>query len=215
MATGKKYYWIKLKKEFLTGDKIDFLMAQNGGAQYVVLYLLLCMMCINTEGKLEKQIGDMIVPFSMDKIQRDCKYFDKDTILVAMELYKRLGMICRNGEGTLIIDHYEDMIGSESDYSVQKRRQRNTKRIGVDSTTDNDADKHVDTTMSKCVDEGVDNVHTENRDQSSESREQSLEPKDQSSELKKQSLRIQEVDHSSPSLSTTMEARRSESIRKR
>lgn len=153
MANGKKYFWIKLKKDFLTGEVIDFLMAQNNGSQYVVLYLLLCMMCINTDGKLEQKLGEAIVPFDVDKIQRDCKYFSRDTIVVALQLYKKLGLIYEDADGSLVISDYREMVGSSTDYAIQKASQR--ARI---------ADKQVDS----IVDKGVDNVHTEIRDKSIE-----------------------------------------------
>lgn len=48
MATGKRYYWIKLKESFMTSDTIDYFMEQPDGANYVVLYQLLCLKTINT-----------------------------------------------------------------------------------------------------------------------------------------------------------------------
>lgn len=50
MATGKRYYWIKLKESFMTSDTIDYFMEQPDGANYVVLYQLLCLKTINTGG---------------------------------------------------------------------------------------------------------------------------------------------------------------------
>lgn len=38
MATGKRYYWMKLKESFMTSDTIDYFMSQPDGANYVVLY---------------------------------------------------------------------------------------------------------------------------------------------------------------------------------
>ena len=42
MAEKKRYYWIRLKDSFMTGDEIDFLMSQKNGAEYVVLYQMDC-----------------------------------------------------------------------------------------------------------------------------------------------------------------------------
>ena len=50
MATGKRYYWIKLKDSFMSSDEIDYLMSQPDGANYVVLYQMLCLKTINTNG---------------------------------------------------------------------------------------------------------------------------------------------------------------------
>lgn len=80
MATGKRYYWIKLKDSFMNSEVVDFLMSQPNGANYVVLYQMLCLKTINTGGRLTCQIGDIIIPFDMGKIQRDCKWFSLDTI---------------------------------------------------------------------------------------------------------------------------------------
>lgn len=39
MATGKRFYWMKLKESFMTSDTIDYFMSQPDGANYVVLYV--------------------------------------------------------------------------------------------------------------------------------------------------------------------------------
>lgn len=93
MATGKRYYWIKLKDSFMSSDTIDYLMGQPDGANYVVLYQMLCLKTINTGGRLAFQIGDMIIPYDVEKIQRECKWFSLATVRVALEVYKQLGLI--------------------------------------------------------------------------------------------------------------------------
>lgn len=123
MATGKRYYWIKLKKDFFTLDEIEYLMT-NGGSDYVVLYLQLCTTAINTAGRLESQIGEMIVPFNVDRIQREGRYFSRETVEKAIDLYKRIGLVYEDRDGTLIIADYGDMVGSETDWAAKKRRQK-------------------------------------------------------------------------------------------
>ena len=76
----KTFYWIKLRTEFMSGETIDFLMSQKNGANYVVLYQMLIMKTINTKGYLCSKIGEVIIPYDVEKIQRDCKWFDIDTI---------------------------------------------------------------------------------------------------------------------------------------
>lgn len=72
MATGKRFYWIKLKDSFMSSDEIDYLMSQPDGANYVVLYQMLCLKTINTGGCLVSQIGEMLIPYDAEKIQREC-----------------------------------------------------------------------------------------------------------------------------------------------
>ena len=123
MATGKRYYWIKLKDTFMTSDAVDFLMGQPDGANYVVLYQMLCLKTINTGGKLERHIGEMIIPYDEAKIQRDTKWFSIDTVRVALNLYKALGLVYQDKDGALALADYENLVGSETDWAAKKRRQ--------------------------------------------------------------------------------------------
>ena len=111
MATGKRFYWIKLTKEFMIED-IDFLMNQKNGAKYVVLYQMLCLATINTEGTCAYTVGEVIVPYDVDKIRRECRYFDNDTIIVALELFKKLGWVYEQENGVLQIANFEEKVGS-------------------------------------------------------------------------------------------------------
>ena len=117
----KVFYWIKLRKEFMNSETIDFLMSQKNGANYVVLYQMLIMQTLNTEGKLCNVIGECIVPFNAEKIQRDCKWFDIDTVRVAMELYAKLGLIYKNEDDILTIADFDNMVGSETYWAKIKR----------------------------------------------------------------------------------------------
>lgn len=123
MATGKRFYWIKLTKEFMIED-IDFLMNQKNGAKYVVLYQMLCLATINTEGTCAYTVGEVIVPYDVDKIRRECRYFDNDTIIVALELFKKLGWVYEQENGVLQIANFDGMVGSETDWAQKKARQR-------------------------------------------------------------------------------------------
>ena len=170
MATGKRYYWIKLKDSFMNSEVVDFLMSQPNGASYVVLYQMLCLKTINTDGRLTCQIGDIIVPFDIGKIQRDCKYFTLDTIRVALGLYKQLGLIYEEQDGTLVLVNHAEMVGSETDYSAQKRMQRENRRRQIpvqcaDSVEDN----------------AVDIVHTDIRDKRIEIRDKDIRDRDNDS----------------------------------
>lgn len=124
MATGKRYYWMKLKESFMTSDAVDFLMSQPNGANYVVLYQMLCLKTINTAGKLVRQIGEVIIPYDVQKIKRDCKYFSEDTINIALQLYAKLGLVFRDIDGVLAMTDHESLVGSETDFARQKRQQR-------------------------------------------------------------------------------------------
>ena len=120
MATGKRYYWMKLKEDFMTSDTVDYFMSLPNGANYVVLYQLLCLKTINTGGRLSRQIGEIIIPYDVAKIQRDTKWFTTDTVRVAMELYKKFGLIYEDMDGVLVLADHNNLVGSETNWAQQK-----------------------------------------------------------------------------------------------
>ena len=125
----RKFYWIKLKKDFMSSDAVDFLMSQKNGAEYVVLYQMLCLMTVKTNGKLERQLNEVIIPYDAEKIQRDTKYFNIDTVRNALRLYIHLGLIYKDDNGCLSIADYENLVGSESGSAGRVRRFRNLKAL--------------------------------------------------------------------------------------
>lgn len=168
MATGKTYYWLRLKKNFMTSDTVDFLMSQPDGANYVVLYQMLHLMSINTEGRLSRTIGDVIIPYDVKKIQRDTKWFTADTINVALSLFMKLGLVYRDVDGVLVMTDHKNLIGSETDYAEQKRLQRSGKA----------AQSALSDGCGQCPQDVHENVHTEIRDKRLEIRDKRIESKE-------------------------------------
>ena len=162
MATGKRFYWIKLKDSFLTSDTVDYFMSQPDGANYVVLYQMLLLKTINTEGKLARKIGEVIIPYDAEKIRRDCKWFSADTIRVAMNLYKAFGLIYEDSNGVLTLADHSAMVGSETDYALQKRAQREALPPATVDIVHTDVHE---------------NVHTEIRDKREERRDKDIREK--------------------------------------
>lgn len=140
------------------------MMSQKDGANYVVLYQMLCLKTINTGGRFSRTIGEIVIPYDVNKIQRDCKWFSLDTIRVALELYKQFGLVYEEQDGTLVITDHHNLVGSETDFAQQKRDQKigkeKAKRIGNGTA--------VETTVDSCVETGVEDfseiVHTDIRD---------------------------------------------------
>lgn len=148
----------------MNSDAVDFLMSQKNGAEYVVLYQMLCLMTVKTNGKLERQLNEVIIPYDAEKIQRDTKYFNIDTVRNALQLYIHLGLIYKDDNGCLSIADYENLVGSESGSAERVRRFRNSKALHCNddvtdmkrisnelSNTDIDIDKDIDIDTDKEV----------------------------------------------------------------
>lgn len=123
-----KFFWIKLTDKFLNSDTVDFLMSQKDGANYVVLYQMLCLKTVNNDGILGRQLGEIIVAYDAEKICRDCKYFSIDTVRVALELYKSLGLVYEYENGLLRITNFENLVGSKSIGAERKQQQRENRK---------------------------------------------------------------------------------------
>lgn len=123
--SDKRFYWIKLKTDFFEQDAIDFLLSQTNGSDYIALYIKLCTMTANTNGQLATQIGEILIPYDAQKIARDTKYFSVDTVVVAMELFKKLGLIYESNDNVLQIANYDSMVGSS-------KMDEHTKRLNAE-----------------------------------------------------------------------------------
>ena len=156
----KRYYWIKLKTDFFNLNEIDFLLSQKNGCEYIVLYQMLCLNSANNNGELCSKIGEMIIPYNVEKIVRDTKHFDFDTVTVALELFKRLGLIYEETDNVLKIANFAEMVGSETAWAEKKRLYRAThpqlaednartlsdkrKRLDIEIEIEKDIDKEID-----------------------------------------------------------------------
>ena len=90
--SAKKYYWLKLKEDFFDDDTIQFIEEQENGILYSNFYLKLCLKSLKNDGKLIRLVGNTLIPYdakSLSKLTR----VDIDTVIVAMELFKRIGLI--------------------------------------------------------------------------------------------------------------------------
>ena len=53
MASGKRYYWLKLKDDFFTSKRIKKLRNMAGGDTYLIIYLKMQLLALKTDGVLK------------------------------------------------------------------------------------------------------------------------------------------------------------------
>ena len=145
----KRFYWIKLKTDFFNQETIDYILSQTNGCEYIVLYQMICLQTANNNGKLSTNIGEMIIPFDVDKIVRDTKYFNKDTVIVALELFKKLGLIYQDDNGVLSITGYDNMVGSETKAAERQRLHRSRQQKAL-TMCDNVTTMSQDKSQNNC-----------------------------------------------------------------
>lgn len=144
---NQKYWWIKLETNFFYQNAIDFLMSQKNGSQYVVLYQMLCLETANTNGRLMTEMGNIMVKYDVEKIRRTTRYFDTDTIVVALELYRQIGLVYEEEDGFLRINNHEKMIGFQTGAAKrmqESRAKESKKEIGTNQEQMFPRDKILD-----------------------------------------------------------------------
>lgn len=130
MAESKKFWYIQLNVNFFEDERIDWLCEQQNGYAYVVLYLKLCLKTANNNGILTRQVGDMIIPYNVDKIA-EIAHMNVDVVRVALELYKRIGLVYEADENHnfMRLPEVPGMIGCITQAALDKRKQRGGKAL--------------------------------------------------------------------------------------
>lgn len=122
-----KFYWLQLKEDFFEEDSIEWLEEQENGHKYSLFYLKLCLKSLKTNGILIRKVGNMLVPYDNKKLSEMTKT-PVDTVIVAMELLKGIGLVQILENGELYITQLENMIGSQSKSALKKQQQRQLKQ---------------------------------------------------------------------------------------
>lgn len=169
MSRSKRNYWLKLKEDFFQDDVISWIEEQDKGVYYINFYLKLCLKTINSEGILVRKVGDMLIPYDTKALSK-ITGTDVDTIIVAMELFKKTGLVEVLENGEIYLNQVKNMIGSETGWAEKKRLQRANKNANKDIKGDNvpallgqcpiDIDKDKD----KDIDKDINNIYNQIRD---------------------------------------------------
>ena len=131
-----KFYWLQLKEDFFDDDAIQWLEEQQPkGKEYALFYLKLCLKSLKTNGILIRSVGNFLIPYDNKKLAELTKT-DFDTVTIAMELLKKIGLIQLLDNGEIYISQLENLIGSKSIGAFKKEQQRMLKDKGVQLSTE-------------------------------------------------------------------------------
>ena len=119
----KNYYWLKLKSDFFDEDTIAYLEEQENGIVYSNFYLKLCLKSLKSEGKLIRFIGDTLIPYDYKSIAK-LTNVDINIVIVAMELFKKLGLVKVLETGEIFISQLQEMVGKETIKAELMRKKR-------------------------------------------------------------------------------------------
>ena len=145
---SKKYYWLKLKKDFFKRHDIRIIEAMPNGKDYILFYLKLLVESVDHEGSL--RFSDTI-PYN-DEMLAVITNTNVDIVKTALEVFVNLKMIEVLDDQTIYMSEVEKMIGSaaDNDNAIRQKRfrdnQKALKQVALEeSVTKNNA------SVTECV----------------------------------------------------------------
>lgn len=126
MADSKKYYWLKLKRDFFKRHDIRIIEEMPNGKDYILFYLKLLLESIDHDGTL--RFSDAI-PYN-EQMLSVVTNTNIDIVRSAMKIFTELNMMEILDDGTLYMHEVNRMIGSavDSDAANRQRRCRERKK---------------------------------------------------------------------------------------
>ena len=144
MAESKKYYWLKLKRDFFKRHDVRIIEQMPNGKDYVLFYLKMLLESIDHEGQLR---FNETIPYNeqMLSVITDTNI---DIVKSAMDIFEQLGLVEILDDNTIYMNEVKRMIGSaiDNDNANRQRRFRERKKQGAlqkvtDSVTKNNESK--------------------------------------------------------------------------
>ena len=130
----KKYYWLKLKRDFFKRHDIRIIESMPNGKDYLLFYLKLLCESVDHEGNLRFSES---IPYN-ENMLATITDTNVDIVRSAVKVFTELGMMEVMDDGTYYMTEVNKMIGSETYWAEQKRKQRkldNVQRLSNTSPT--------------------------------------------------------------------------------
>lgn len=155
----KRYYWLKLHKDFFKRHEIRIIEDMPNGKDYILFYLKLLVESVTHEGAL--RFSDAI-PYN-EQMLATITNTNVDIVKAAMQIFIELHMIELLDDQTIFMAEVAEMIGSEAASTIRSRKCRDKQKT---LQGNNDA-----TLLQQ-------NCNTENRDKRIENRYKSIDNRD-------------------------------------
>lgn len=121
---NKKYFWLKLKRDFFKRHDIKIIESRPNGEKYVLFYLKLLAESIDHSGRL--RFNDTI-PYN-EEMLATITGTDIDVVRTAIRLFADLEMMELMSDGTFYMNEVQKMVGHETYWAEQKRKQREAEK---------------------------------------------------------------------------------------
>ena len=156
----KKYFWLKLPRNFFTKHYILIMRDEDNGDLLVLFYIWMLAESIDHDGRLRYSEN---IPYN-EKRLASVSHFPLHIVTQALHLFTELELVVTESDGTIFLPKSLKMIGSESssaqrvrEYRARKDAEKKSAEIAV-NTECNVGVTECNTSDAQC--------NTENRDKS-------------------------------------------------
>lgn len=120
MEANKKYYWLKLKRDFFKRHDIMIIESMPNGKEYALFYLKLLLESIDHEGALRFSEA---IPYNEQMISTITNT-NIDIVRTAMKIFQQLNLVEMQDNQTIFMNEVNKMLGSETAYAEKQRQYR-------------------------------------------------------------------------------------------
>ena len=140
MAEHKRYYWLKLKRDFFKRHDVRIIEQMPNGKDYILFYLKMLLESIDHEGALR---FNETIPYNeqMLSVITDTNI---DIVKSAMKLFVELGMVEILEDSTIYMNEVQRLIGSESTAAERVRKHRESRKALQCNTGETKCNTEID-----------------------------------------------------------------------
>ena len=121
----KRYYWLKLKRDFFKRHDIQIIESMPNGKDYILFYLKLLCESVDHDGNL--RFNDEI-PYNEEMLSTITRT-NIDIVRSAIKVFTQLRMMELLDDGTYYMSEVNKMLGSETYWAQKKRESRGIKML--------------------------------------------------------------------------------------
>lgn len=120
MEENKRYYWLKLKRDFFRRHDIQIVENMPNGKDYILFYLKLLCESVDHNGNI--RFSEQI-PYN-EQMLATITNTNIDVVRSAIQVFEELGMMEVLDDGTYFMNEVQKMLGSETKWAEKKRDYR-------------------------------------------------------------------------------------------
>lgn len=147
----KKYYWLKLKRDFFKRHDVRIIEKMPNGKDYILFYLKMLLESIDHEGALR---FNETIPYN-EQMLSVITDTNVDIVKAAMKLFIDLGMVEILEDSTIYMNEVQRLIGSETASAERVRKHRENRKLlqsnAVETKCNTEIEKEIETKKDKEI----------------------------------------------------------------